>query len=88
MREKISLVLSWWAFLHVASIAIAVADWQIGSRAIGNLIADMYLDPLSSLSEEPIALNLPLIIWAVLYVFAGSPRFPTWCKPSHTAKEG
>tara|TARA_B100001059_G_C17664188_1_gene491034 strand:+ start:498 stop:764 length:267 start_codon:yes stop_codon:yes gene_type:complete len=88
MREKISLVLSWWACLHVASIAIAVADWQIGSRAIGNLIADMYLDPFSSFSEEPIVLNLPLIIWAALYVFTGSPRFLPWRKPSHTAKEG
>ena len=88
MKEKISLVLSWWAFLHAVVIAIALADWQMGSQALGNFIADIYLDPFSSFSEEPFVLNLPLVIWAALYVFTGSPRFLPWRKPLQTAKEG
>ena len=88
MKGTLTLALSWWAFLHIALIAIAVADWQIGSRAIGNFISDIYLDPFSSFSEEPVILNLPLIIWVALYVFTGSPRLLPWRKPSQTAKEG
>ena len=46
MKDKLALVLSWWVFLDVASIAIAiaVADWQIGSGAIGNFIEATYFD--------------------------------------------
>ena len=88
MKDKLALVLSWWAFLHVASIAIAVADWQIGSGAIGNFLEATYFDFFLHFLEDAFFFNLPLIIWVALYVFTGSPRLLPWRKPSQTAKEG
>ena len=88
MKGTLTLALSWWAFLHIALIAIAVADWQIGSRAIGNFIEATYFDFFLLFFEDALFLNLSLIIWVALYVFTGSPRLLPWRKPSPAAKEG
>ena len=88
MKEKIALVLSWWAFIHIIFVAVMFTSYHFDVTAISNFLYGIYFEVLPYVVEDEFVFNLPLLIWVALYVFTGSPRLLPWRKPSKTAKEG
>ena len=79
MKERLTLAFSWWAFLHTVALAVAFADWEFGSKTIGPVLEDNYLEIFQFLPEkEAFVFGFSPAIWLVLWIVTGSPRILPW----------
>ena len=80
MKERLSNVLAWFAFIHASICAIALILGMLGTKMLFDQL-DFYFDLVGfdGAVKGGLLVYSPLI-WTLLYVLDGKPRFLPWTK--------
>ncbi len=85
MKERLTLAVSWWCFVHASLLGLAAlltaanflgADINEAMSALEPLELYFHLFPTDAL-----IFGVPFIGWIGLWIVTGSPRILPWRKP-------
>jgi hypothetical protein len=79
MKKRLSIVLSWWAFLHLMLIALTLILLEVVGVPQHDFpwFFEFYFDRVLR-GERVIIFGLPIVVWIALWSLTGKPRVLPW----------